>query len=86
MQIYENSKDDSLFLNMLVNGTKRNRINTLKPDSNSECLRKVFKDFEVAALQNETILSNFPEFLNFIEYSLDKSIFAFEKAINGKKD
>ena len=84
MQFYDNSKDDQLFLNMLA----KRRINqsSKQQDHTGESLRKVFRNFESSSLENQIIVSNFPEFQKFIEYRLNKSVSDFEKYISNKKD
>jgi hypothetical protein len=89
MQLNEYNKDDKLFLEMLANGSKRNNTLVNQPpkiDVNIESMRNIYKVFETLALQEDFIISNFSEFLIFLERYLKKSVFDFKKHINQKQD
>jgi len=80
--------DDDLFLNMLVNASKRRGLTPQKlaGTAETEALRKCYKEFEETVLASQIVLSSFPEFVDFTKGRLSACVADFEKYVLGKKD
>ena len=80
-------EENNLCLNMLLNSTKCKNVGSVSNvGRNSESLWKVWKQFESNVLKNQIILSNFNEFVEFLQSRILTIIPEFEKYILRKSD
>ena len=84
MNNYDVSED--LYLDLLINSKKKSQKEINRSNEYSNKLHKQFNKYETLILKNEIILSNFEEFISYLDEAIKNDIYIFCKQITHKSD
>lgn len=84
MNNYDASED--LYLDLLINSKKKSQKDINHSNDYANKLHKQFNKSETLILKNEIILSNFDEFISYLDEAIKNNVHNFCKQITHKTD
>lgn len=84
MNSYDVSED--LYLDLLINSKKKSQKEFNQTTEYANKLHKQFNKYESLILKNEIVLSNFEEFISYLDEAIKNNVYTFCKQITHKSD